>query len=114
MGGRKLGRGASSCGGRVRAADAGAVGGRAPLALPVLESADEARVGLDAGTLALDEVEGGVVGHVVGVYEVRDDHCGRARHALREGCGCAEADMDAEEEEGEGEKGKARRVRDAL
>lgn len=35
---------------------------------------DETRVGLDTGAFALDEVEGGVVGHVVRVDEVRDDN----------------------------------------
>lgn len=42
----------------------------------------EAGVGLDAGAFALDEVEGGVVGHVVGVDEVRDDDRCRSRYAL--------------------------------
>ena len=103
-----------SCGGRVGAAHAGAVWGRAPLALPVLEGADEARVGFDAGALALDEVEGGVVGHVVGVYEVRDDHCGRARHALRSGMRVRAGDAAGAEGEEE-EEGEARgRVRDAF
>ena len=84
------------------AADGGALGREAPLALPVLEAADEARVGLDAGALAPDEVEGGVVGHVVGVYEVRDHDRGRTRHALKK--------AKTKEEEG----GEARRVRDAF
>ncbi len=36
---------------------------------------DKSRVGLDAGTFSFDEVEGGVVGHIVSVYQVCDDHC---------------------------------------
>ena len=76
--------GRASCRGGAGAAHARALGGEAPLLLPVLEGADEARVGLDAGALAADEVEGRVVGHVVGVDEVRDDDRRRARHALRE------------------------------
>ena len=39
-----------------------------------MDAPDEARVGLDACPLALDKVEGGVVGHVVCVDEVRDDY----------------------------------------
>ena len=104
MGGARGCRGSdASCRGGVRAAHAGAVGGEAPLALPVLEAANEARVGLDAGALAPDEVEGGVVGHVVGVYEVRDHDRGRTRHALE----------NAKTKEFE-EEGEARRVRDAF
>ena len=60
------------------------MGREAPLLLPVLEAANEARVGFDAGALALHEVECGVVGHVVGVDQIGDDHCGRARHALED------------------------------
>ena len=45
---------------------------------------DEPGVGLDAGALALDEVKRGVVGHVVCVEQIGDDHCGRARHALED------------------------------
>lgn len=50
--------------------------------LPVLEAANEARVGLDARAFAFHEVEGGVVGHVVGVDEVSDHDGGGTRHAL--------------------------------
>ena len=76
--------GSASRRGGVRAAGARTLGREAPLLLPVLEAANEARVGFDAGSLALHEVEGGVVGHVVGVDQIGDDNCGRARHALED------------------------------
>ena len=76
------GRDASCRGGGGATYGGALLGSEPPLLLPVLEAANEARVGLDAGALALDEVKGGVVGHVVGVDEVGDDDGGRAGHTL--------------------------------
>lgn len=45
---------------------------------------DETRVGLDAGALATDEVEGRVVGHVLGGDEVGNDDGSAPADALRE------------------------------
>jgi hypothetical protein len=45
------------------------------LAFPFLQAFDKARVGLNACAFALDEVKGSVVGHVMGVDEVRDHDC---------------------------------------
>ena len=78
------GRDASCRGGGGATYGGALLGSEAPLLLPVLEAANEARVGFDAGSLALYKVEGGVVGHVVGVDQIGDDHCGRARHALED------------------------------
>jgi hypothetical protein len=53
-----------------------------PLLLPLLETGDEARVGLDAGALGLDVGEGLVEGHAVVADEVGDDDGGGAGDAL--------------------------------
>jgi hypothetical protein len=59
------------------------VGAGAPLLLPVLEAGDEARVGLDARALGLDEGEGLVVRHAVLADEIRDHDRRGAGDALR-------------------------------
>lgn len=45
---------------------------------------DKAAVGFATSTFTLDKIECRVVGHITSVNEVRNDHCGRARYALRE------------------------------
>ncbi len=54
------------------------LGCKLPLLLPVLQAPYEPRVRLDAGALALDEVESMVVAHLVRVDEVCDHDRRRA------------------------------------